>query len=54
MSLERDIAVLPGERVAWAVEVQVAAVVAQLERADVQREEVVCHTGSPLGSFCLT
>lgn len=54
VSLERDLAVRPGERMAGAVEMQVAAVVAQVERADVEREVHGRQTGTPLGSFCFS
>lgn len=54
MSLERDLAVRPGERMAGAVEVQVAAVVAQLERADVKGKVAASQTGLTFRPFCFS
>lgn len=51
MPLERDVAVLPGKRMAWAVEVRVAAVIAQVEGADVKGKVAGCQMGIPLGPF---
>jgi hypothetical protein len=54
MPLERDVAVLPGEGMARAVEVQVTAMVAQVERANVQGKVTVGQTGIPLLPFCFS
>ncbi|NLF63522.1 MAG: hypothetical protein GX579_02855 [Chloroflexi bacterium] len=54
MPLERGIAVPSGERMARAGEVQVAAVIVQVEGAEVKGKAAGRQMGIPLGPFCFS